>query len=105
MQHVHILRSLKLTLFERENFMSMETKFKNKGIKLVIWTEFIIDFQRTPHIDKPDETILEALPRFVLGQQHRLVRRRNVPPSKLPSRNTLLSLMFYKTKMHARALR
>lgn len=54
MQYVHILRSLKLTLFERENFMSMETKFKNKGIKLVIWTEFIIDFQRTPHIDKSD---------------------------------------------------
>lgn len=54
--------------------MSMETKFKNKGIKLVIWTEFIIDFRRTPHIAKSDETILEALPRFVLGQQHRLVR-------------------------------
>ena len=62
-------------------------------------------FQRIPHINKFSWNNIQRIAQICLGQQHRIIRWKKMCPSKLSSRFTLTSLIFYETSMHAHALR
>ena len=58
-------------------------------------------FQRIPHINKFSWNNIRRIAQICLGQQHRIIRWKKLCPSKLSSRFTLTSLIFYETSMHA----